>query len=115
MKISKLGSALAFSLAFSAGQAHAEPWQLKIVNKSSKAVTYVMVANQGNLLKAWIPPFNQNPPPPSAVVNFDKPSCSGKMSLSFTLQNDYATFASIDCNATTFTVYDPDPAGLHQN
>ena len=81
VKISKLGNALAFCLALSTGQAHAEPWQVTVVNS-----TYTMFPDGGKDIN-WVEFYPQGQSSKntnhisaiikvgkSGIAKFDKPT-----------------------------------------
>jgi hypothetical protein len=67
MKISKLGSALAFCLALSAGQAHAEPWEVTVFNKGQYKIGNIEIGDGGAIYRDGLKVGE------SAIVKFDKP------------------------------------------
>ena len=95
MKISKLGSALAFCLALSAGQAHAEPWQVTAENRSLEDITSVEFAQgafTGTKQNSGIIYSGK-----TGVVKFDKPSGACKFDIKVYYNFSYSLiFPSVD-------------------
>lgn len=115
MKISKLGTALAFCLAMSAGQAHAEPVSVTVINDSSSMAA---MPNGGQIARLEFVPSGQkfkggsNIPIPIpfgktgiATVNKLPGECVFDYKATWTAPTVRPVSASIDlCKTRTLTI-----------